>query len=174
MTVEDSNTLRTWIEVDAAALRHNLGVARRCAGTGNRIMAVVKANGYGLGAVPLARAIEHGVDAFGVATLAEAIELQSAGLRTPIYLLSPILPDEFARAIERGLIPSVSTIDEARWFSEISRRLDRPAAIHLVVDTGMGRIGVIESDALELAGEIARLPGIVIDSVGSHFPSADE
>jgi alanine racemase len=168
------SAFRTWIEIDLAALRHNAGVARQCAGAGGRIMAVVKANGYGLGAVECARALEGDVDAFGVATVPEAIELQDADVRAPIYLLSPVLPDEVQAVITRQLIPAVSTLEEAQAFSENARAGGKDLPLHLVVDTGMGRIGIAENAAVALAQAITRLPGVVIDSVGSHLPSADE
>jgi alanine racemase len=165
---------RTWIEIDLSALRHNAGVARQHAGEDGRVIAVVKTNGYGLGAIACARALASDVDAFGVATVAEAIELQDAGMRSPIYLLSPVLFEEAPIVVQRGLVPAVSTMEEAGTFSNLALRAGKRLPIQLVVDTGMGRIGVAEAEALALAQVVSRLPGIVIDSIGSHFPSADE
>ncbi|MCA1659649.1 MAG: alanine racemase, partial [Verrucomicrobiaceae bacterium] len=136
---------RTWIEIDRPALRHNASVAREFAGEGNQVMAVVKANGYGLGAVDCARALEPDVDAFGVATLGEAIELREAGLHGPIHLLSPLLASEMPAAVERGFIAAVSTFDEAQALSAAARATGKTAVIQFVIDTGMGRIGAIEA-----------------------------
>ncbi|MGI8602486.1 MAG: alanine racemase [Verrucomicrobiales bacterium] len=165
---------RTWIEIDLAGLRHNAAVARQCAGEGNRVMAVVKANGYGLGAVACARALADHVDAFGVATLDEAIELRSAGLERPIYILSPLLPSEIAPAVRYGFMAAISTWHEGEAFSAAAHQTGKPALIHFVLDTGMGRIGVLEDEAQVLATKVGQQPGLIIDSVASHFPSADE
>jgi alanine racemase len=98
------------------------------------------------------------------------------GVTRPIYLLSPAAPAERRAVVEAGdvFIPAVSEFEEAAEFSALAEAAGRRQPVHLVFDTGMGRIGMIETEAVGLAVRIAALPGLVIDSVASHFPSADE
>jgi alanine racemase len=171
---------RTWVELDAGALRHNAGVARELAGPQGGVIAVVKADAYGLGVssvVPdLAAA---GVDAFAVATLEEAHRVHALGVSQPIYLLSPALPTERAAVVAANftVIPAVSTFDEAVRYAQLAVEARKVQPVHLVLDTGMGRIGLnadFADCALADAKPLADLTGLRLDSVASHFPSADE
>lgn len=169
--------LRSWAEIEAAALRHNFGAARACAGTGGEVMAVVKADAYGHGAEMAAPLLEQaGAAAFGVACLDEARKLRAAGVSRPIYILSPVTPGELpaVAAAGLGIIPALSTVEEATAYAALARTHGHSQAVHLVIDTGMGRIGALASEAVEIARRLAALPGLVIDSISSHFPSADE
>lgn len=171
---------RTWVEIDASALRHNAGVARQLAGAHGGVIAVVKADAYGLGVSAVVPALEAaGVDAFAVATLDEARRVHAAGGTRPVYLLSPALPAERAAivATDFTVIPAVSTHDEAVHFSQLAVAARKTLPIHLVLDTGMGRIGLrsrFAEHVLADARPLADLPGLRLDSVASHFPSADE
>ena len=166
--------------MESAALRHNLKVARELAGPEGRVMAVVKADAYGLGVegvVPELAAA--GADVFAVATLDEARAVRALGIMHPIYLLSPALPDERPAVVRSGLevIPAVSGLDEANDYSRLAVAAGRVQPVHLVLDTGMGRIGFTTDDEPALMADlraVAALPGLSIDSVASHFPSADE
>jgi len=172
---------RTWVELDLAALRHNFGVAQTQAGPEGGVMAVVKADAYGLGTrlvVPTLAAA--GAQAFAVSTLAEAMELRELGVPTPVYLLSPATPEEQPAVVaaqippHSPIIPAVTSEEEARQYARLAAAAGRPLAVHLVVDTGMGRIGMLEPETLNTLLAIARLPELTVDSIGSHFPSADE
>ncbi len=164
---------RTWADLDRAALLHNVAAARRRAA---EVMAVVKADAYGHGATLVAPVLEQaGVAAFGVACLAEAQELRAAGVSRPIHLLSPVLPEETDAAVAQGLVPVVSSWEEAQRFSARAVAAGGTVDFHLALDTGMGRIGIVAgNEALELARKVSALPGVRIDSLGSHFASADE
>jgi len=165
---------RSWVEVDLAALRHN---ARIAASVGpGRLMAVVKANGYGHGAVEVARALETeaSVQLFGVAGVGEALELKLSGITRPILILGSCLADERKVAIEHNLIVMVSTLSEAQEFSRLAESLGCLAKVHLSIDTGMGRIGFLPDEWLNQIDEIFELPGLEIEGVATHFPSADE
>ncbi len=166
--------LRTWAEINLQALRKNLALAREGAGSGGRVMAVVKADAYGHGAVLCARALAAETDAFGVANVAEAVELREAGLSTPVFILSPALPAERAAVVAGGFIPSVSTAEEVAHFTRLAAAAGKRLELHLVVDTGMGRMGVLPEDAVQLARSIVAEPALSLASVASHFPSADE
>jgi alanine racemase len=135
---------RTWVEIDLAALRHNARAAQACLATPEPgILAVVKANGYGLGMVPVARALTSLVRAFAVANVAEACTLRDAGLLEPIYLLGPALPDEWAAIAAAGFCPAISNLSEVAGLAAAAQASGHPLAVHVVVDTGMGRIGAI-------------------------------
>jgi alanine racemase len=164
--------LRSWVEVDLAAIRRNCGVLKEIAGPEVRIMAVVKANAYGHGATGVVGALAGHVALFGVANLTEAEEISALARNTPICLLGGTLPAEQAAIVRRGFIPVVSSFGEAEQYA--SHAGGGRVRIHLAVDTGMGRLGVWEQDALETARRIMALPGIEITGIGSHLPVADE
>jgi alanine racemase len=184
-TGDFSPGMRTWAELDLGALRHNVGVARRYAWEGGEILAVVKADAYGHGAALMAPALEAaGVERFAVATVEEALELRHAGVTRPVYLLGPCLPSERELVVEHRFIPAVASVAEAEAFAAARLGLcgetgrqdgdsTGPQPVHLVIDTGMGRIGVLEADAVKVALGVSVLTGVTIDSVASHFPDAD-
>ncbi len=165
-------TLRSWVEVDLGAIRHNLAVLRARAGPAVKVMAVVKANAYGHGSVAVVNALSGHVDLFGVANLNEAREIAPHARGTPIFLLNAILPAEHAAIAKEGFIPAVSSLEEAAAYAAACP--GAKARVHLAVDTGMGRLGVWEAEALETARRIAALPGLEITGIASHLPVADE
>ena len=168
---------RCWAEIDLAALRHNLGVARACAGPDASVLAVVKADAYGHGMVPVARALrEDGVETFGVANVVEAARLQEHLLGVGVTILSPALPAERAEVVRRGVLPWVSSVEEVEDYARLARELrgGNPFDVEMVVDTGMGREGVLEAAAGALRQRIATLPGLILAGVVTHLPSPDE
>lgn len=164
--------LRCWVEVDLAAIRQNVETLAGIAGPAVQIMAVVKANAYGHGAVEVVRALAGKVAMFGVANVTEAEMISPHAQGTPIGLLSGTLPCEQAAIVRGGFIPIVSSADEAAQYAAHSAG-DR-VKVHLAVDTGMGRLGVWEDEAVETARRIMALPGIKIAGIASHLPVADE
>jgi alanine racemase len=167
MTTE---TYRCWAEIDQSALRHNAGVVREHIGSA-KLLAVVKADAYGHGLIGVAQALANEAQLFGVANLEEAIQLRAV-LSHSIIILGPALPEERATIAERGFIPTVSTLEEAQEFSRLVP--DKVIAITFKIDTGMGRMGAPEADALALFKEIAALPKIKIHSVSTHLPVSNE
>ncbi len=164
---------RCWVEVALSALQENAALAIKHSGT--PIMAVIKANAYGHGAVKVARALEPQASLFGVANLHEAMELRSAGVETPVLLLSPCLPEEEVVALAEGFHLCVSSLSEATAISENALRLGTKAHAHVAVDTGMGRMGF--NDSLwnaETVRALISLPGIEWEGIASHLPSPDE
>jgi len=165
---------RTWAEIDLGAIEENFDAIRARVGPNVRIMGVVKADAYGHGAVPVARVLAaKGAAMFGVATPDEAIELRRAGIRQPVLMFGAILPEEIPFIIRNKVSVTLSDLSLAR---EVSRQAgaDNKVGVHLKVDTGMGRLGVSESDAVETAVALARLPGIRLEGVCTHFPTSDE
>lgn len=168
------NVHRCWAEISATALRHNLRTARACSGRNVEIMGVVKANAYGHGLLPVARLLgAAGIDAFGVAQVAEARQLRLAGLDQPILVLSPALPGEYATALRHRLALTISSPEEARGLNTLALRKKVHADIHLNVDTGMGRIGVWHEEAANLLATLRSLRGLRVRGLCSHFASAD-
>src|SRR5476651_6643 len=154
---------RCWVEVDGRALRHNFKILRSLVPRTTRLMAVVKANAYGHGLVPMARELEAiGTDWLGVANVAEGTAIREAGVRLPILLLSATLPEEMAEAIRQKLTLTLSTYEEAKRLDRIARALRRKAEVHFKIDTGMGRLGCWHAHARAELARIRRLPALVI------------
>ena len=162
---------RCWAEIDLAALRHNAAVARQLAGPDARLLAVIKANGYGHGLAAAAEALADDAEVFGVANLNEALEARSV-LPHPILIMGPALANERAAIARHGFIASVSSEEEALEFSRAAP--GSHVSLNCKIDTGMGRMGIIEADALEAITRIAAIPNVLIHSVSTHLPSADD
>ena len=154
--------------MDCAALRHNARLARERIGPGTALLAVVKANGYGHGMVEVAQALREEAELFGVANLHEAMELRAGGIRHPILILGPSLPEERGAINDHGFIATVSSWEEARAFER------NPAGINFAIDTGMGRMGCWQDDAMAELEKISRIPELKLHSVSTHLPVADE
>ncbi|MGH7680551.1 MAG: alanine racemase [Candidatus Eiseniibacteriota bacterium] len=164
----------TWVEVDLDRFRRNLGAIRAAIGAGRRIMLVVKADAYGHGAVEIARhAVEAGVTMLGVATLHEGIELRSSGITTPIIILSPTLLSEVDEIIEHHLTPCINSIEFADLYSRRCVAHQVLSRFHVEVDTGMGRTGISDGDAIEFIERVVGMPHLTLEGVFTHFPHAD-
>ena len=168
---------RICADIDLDALTHNLDEIHRCISEGTKIIAVVKANGYGHGAVPLAEVMEKREDIWGyaVATPEEAEELYTNGMKKPILILGYTFPEYDAQIVKEELRPAVFSLIRAKQLSEEALRQDKICKIHIKLDTGMSRIGfqVTEQSADEIA-QIAKLPHIMIEGIFTHFSKADE
>ena len=164
-------------EIDLDALTHNLDEIHRCISDGTKIIAVVKADGYGHGAVPLAEVMEKREDVWGyaVATPEEAEELYENGIKKPILILGYTFPEYDEQIVRENLRPAVFSLIRAEQLSEEAVRQNKICKIHIKLDTGMSRIGfqVTEQSADEIA-QIAKLPNIMIEGIFTHFSKADE
>ena len=165
-----TETHRCWAEIDQSALRHNAAVVREHIGSAE-LLAVVKADAYGHGLIGVAQALANEAQFFGVANLNEAIQLR-AMLPHSIIILGPALPEERSIIAECGFIPTVSTLEETEEFSRLVP--DKVIAITFKIDTGMGRMGVPEADALTLFKQVAALPNIKVHSISTHLPVSNE
>ena len=161
--------LRTWVEIDLGALRRNLAFVRRRIGPGPGILAVVKANGYGHGVADIVRTLADDTEVFGVANIKEAAEVSSAATGRAVMLLSPCLPAEYATAVRSGYIVTVSSADEALAYS---RHGD--VSMNFKIDTGMGRAGCAAGSAVEEVRRVLGIKGVLLHSISTHLPSADE
>ncbi|MBF0126029.1 MAG: alanine racemase [Magnetococcales bacterium] len=165
----------TWLEIDLAAIVHNYRVAREAAGARTAVFPVVKANAYGLGAPPIARALAAaGADGLCVALVEEAAELRRAGLELPLVLLSGFFPGLEQTVIDLDLQPVVFELEAVRRLSRLRGPGASPVPVHVKVDTGMGRMGFSSAKIPAVLEELAGLPGIRVASVISHLACADE
>src|SRR5947209_16724716 len=160
-------TFRCWAEIDRNALRHNAKVVRDRIGSAE-MLAVVKANAYGHGLIGVAQTLANDVQLFGVANLDEALALREV-VPHPIVILGPPTPEERPLIAERGFIPTISSYGEAEAFNRLG-----PTVINFKIDTGMGRMGVVENEALDVFKRIAALPNIEVHSISTHMPVSNE
>jgi alanine racemase len=160
--------------IDLSAVADSIRGIRGLVGGGVEIMAVVKADGYGHGAVRVARtALANGATRLGVAYVQEAVELREADVRAPILVLGVAPPEAVEPVLKYDLVQSVCDTETP---SALSARAsaDRPARVHVKVDTGMGRIGVMPEDTLDYIAFLHKLPHIIIEGIFTHFPKSDE
>lgn len=163
-----------WAEIDLDALAHNLDVVRRRAGRGVRVMLVVKADAYGHGAVAVAHhAVRCGIGALGVGTSGEALELRNAGLRLPILVLGTVVDEELPACLRHGVHIGLHSSDRRHSLQELARRMGVLARVHVNVDTGMGRLGILPGRALHLLDEVARSPNLELAGLMTHVSSPD-
>ena len=163
-----------WAEVDLGAIKNNVRHIRSTLRKGVRFCAVVKADAYGHGAVPVAKAVlAAGADQLAVAMLQEAVELRQAGIEVPILILGYTPPEEAAQVVAQKVTAAVYSLETAEALSHAAQQLGCKAIVHLKVDTGMGRIGVQPEEAGVFAAQVAALPGIEVEGVFSHFATAD-
>ncbi|WP_270362628.1 alanine racemase [Eubacterium ramulus] len=168
---------RICANISLKALEHNLDAIHDCIDRDTKIIAVVKADGYGHGAVPLTEVMEQREDVWGyaVATPEEAEELYSNGIKKPILILGYTFPEYDEQIVKEGLRPAVFSLERAKQLSEEAVRQNKECKIHIKLDTGMSRIGfqVTEQSADEIA-QIAASPNIIIEGIFTHFSKADE
>ena len=166
-----------WIEVSLDRIQKNLEKIQQKIKPYTRVMAVVKANAYGHGLVPVAQALAGKVDFLGIGSLKEASQLREQGVTTPLFLFGRLFKDEIPIALQMRLTLTVSSYEEAKAIAEVngghfhSRRKKIP--IHIKVDTGMGRLGIPLSHAFSEIVRIALLPNLQLEGIYTHFPTAE-
>lgn len=164
----------TVAEVSLGALRENCRLARSLVARGVDVLAVVKADGYGHGAVAAARAfVDGGATGLGVSMVAEGVELRRAGIAAPVVVLGGVFPGEESAVVAHDLAVAVWTLDGARALAAAARAAGRTASVHLKVDTGMTRLGCEPGDTRALGEALAAELHLRLDGVFSHFASAD-
>ena len=166
-----------WLELDLDALRGNLAVIRELAGPGLPVRPVVKADAYGHGAVPIARALEEaGVDGFCVAAVDEALELRDGGVKAPILVLYPVPGAWAADAARLGIAVAVGDERGVSSLVHAGAAIDetRPLAIELEVETGLGRGGFGEAELVAAARSLAGIPGIALTGLWTHFQAVED
>ncbi|MEW5898827.1 MAG: alanine racemase [Bacillota bacterium] len=167
--------LPVWAEVDLKAIAYNVRQIRQMVPLRTEVMAVVKANAYGHGAVEVARtALANGAGRLAVARVSEGEQLRKAGIAAPILLLGYTPPGQFADVLRFSLGQTVYSVEMAAQLSELAGRRGGKAVVHVKVDTGMGRLGFPAEDAsVREVLQIARLPHLEVEGVFTHFATAD-
>ena len=165
----------TWAEIDLAALAHNFHVIKNHIGPDTKILAAVKANAYGHGAVECARRLEsEGADWFGVALPEEGIELRQAGITRPILCLGGFWPGQETALLKHELTAVVYRLDTIESLDRAAREANTTANLHLKIDTGMGRLGVRADAVSEFCDVLTRFKNIRVEGLMTHLAAADD
>ena len=166
----------TRAEIDLTAFRHNLQNLRKYLDPQTRIMAIVKADAYGHGAVSCARiAVESGAANYlGAGVIEEGIELRENGLNAPILILGSIFPDEAEDLVRHNLATILCTQPLAQALSKEAEKQDKTVSVHIKVDTGMNRLGISPENLPALLDQVRNLKNLKIEAVSTHFSSADD
>lgn len=166
---------KTHAIVDLDVLEHNITTLWNRAGLDKKYLILLKADSYGHGNVAVAKlAEEMGVFAGGIAALEEGEYLRQHGIRLPLMMLEDLFYDEIAPALERDIKLSVSSREYAREVRKVAEKMNRTAVVHINIDTGMGRLGIQASRAVECIRDIAAFPNLRIEGFFTHFPVSDE
>jgi alanine racemase len=166
-----------WAEVSLGAIARNLRTIRRHIGPKPQILAVVKSNAYGLGAVPVAKALQKaGAERFGVTCANEGIELRESGIRKPILVLTGFWPGEENRLIKNRLTPTVTRLEDVRSLDRAAKsaRVKSRLRFHLKINTGMNRLGLLPSELGAFASALADSRHIELEGAFTHFASAED
>lgn len=169
-------TRPVWVDINLNHLAHNISEVKRVVKSGALISAVIKADGYGHGAVQIGQTLlNHGADRFAVATLSEAVQLKMAFPQVPVMVLG-YTPDELIeRAIELDIIQTVFSYDQALKFNQSAKAVQKKLTVHIKINTGMNRIGMPVSDTtVDDIYQMSKLDGLSIEGIFTHFSSADE
>lgn len=166
-----------WAEISLEAILHNLRVIRKQVGSHRKILAVVKSNAYGLGAVPISKALQKaGTEWFGVTCANEGIELREAGIRKRILILTGFWPGEEKRLIKNNLTPTIFRVDDlAHWeCSAQALGVKRRVPFHLKINTGMNRLGISPDEIETFVRKLAQCKHIELEGTFTHFASAED
>ncbi len=166
---------RAWVEIDQGAIAHNVHQIKQYLSPGCELMAVVKADAYGHGAIAVSEiALAAGASWLGVATIPEGIQLREAGIEAPILILGAVHTPEQIQAIAHWqLQPTLCSSQQALVFSETLSQLGKTLTVHLKLDTGMSRLGIPWQEGAAFFQLVSRLPHLKIGSLYSHLATAD-
>lgn len=164
-----------WIEIKLSAIRDNFRAVRELVGEETGIIAVIKANAYGCGAVEVGRALaEEGARSLAVTRVEEGVALRTAGIEAPILLLAPAPAEDVATLIEHKLIACISDLVDAQRLSHEATQQSTLARCQMKINSGMGRLGVEPEDALDAAKQIVAMPNLQLETAWTHFADAGE
>ncbi|VBB05819.1 alanine racemase pyridoxal-phosphate attachment site [Lucifera butyrica] len=165
----------TYVEIDLTALRHNMTQIRSVIPSAAGIMAVVKADAYGHGAVPVSRTVlAAGASSLAVAIPEEGAELREAGLTVPILVLGLTLPEQAHSLVENNLTATVCTLEQVNALAAAAREVGKSAQVMIKTDTGMGRIGIPPAQVLPFIRQLLAIPEIKVQGLFTHMAAADE
>ena len=167
------NNPRTWVEIDLGKVQANIDTIRNHLTPETNILAVVKADAYGHGAIAIARtALASGVSMLGVGDSTEALELREAGIRAPIIILGAVCDREIDCTVRNNVIPTVHSPERLRDLSRAARRRRCRLPVNVMVDSGMGRVGVKPESTFKLAAAVCDNPNLELLGVSTHFSCA--
>lgn len=166
----------THAEIDLRAINTNLRNIRSVVGRHPLIMAVVKANAYGHGVIPVAESIikHHTAQYFGVAIVEEGVELRKAGIKYPIHVFTAPLKEQLPLYVRHGLEPTVCDLSIAKKLNVLAQKSGKIISIQIKIDTGMGRIGVASTEAVAFVEKLSRFSHLHIKGIWTHFATSDE
>jgi len=167
--------LRTYAEIDLHAVLGNINEIKKRIEKNIKVMAVIKADGYGHGAAILGDFLKTEVDYYGVATIEEALELRYEGIELPILILGYTSPSQYMDLVKNNITQTIYTLETAREISKAGVACGKQAKIHIALDTGMTRIGLDANETgISAIEEISNLPNLLIEGLFTHFSTADE
>ena len=166
---------RTYAAIDLDAIEYNYKNVRAKLPDGVKLLAVIKADAYGHGAVEIGRFLSGKCDFFGVACIEEALELKKAGIETPIIVLGRVFPWDHAAAVKYDIRIPIFSLEDALSLSSEAVKQGKTAPFHFALDTGMSRIGLrVTEESADLCARISALSGLFAEGIFSHFATADE
>lgn len=169
-------TRAAWAEVSISAIRKNYQFLKGRLAPGTKVMAVIKADGYGHGMIKTSAVLtEEGVDYFAVAIIQEGITLREQGCRLPILILGHTFDEDFEDLLNYRITPMIDTLEQAEKLNEVAGRLHRVSPVHLKIDTGMGRLGFLPNEeTVKAVSRISKLPNLVLEGIFSHLATSEQ
>lgn len=165
----------TWVEIDLHSIKSNIDTVKTIIGEEVSVLAIVKADAYGHGAVSVSKTlIESGVKYLGVATLEEGMELRESGINHPIIILGGIQKDELDEVIRHGIVPTIYDLEILKELSNAAKKINKNYVYHLKIDTGMSRLGIKSDDMPLFLEEHAKYNNLRMEGLFSHLAMADE
>lgn len=172
--IKEISVRPAWVEVDVAAISDNVAAVKSYVGEQTDILAVVKADAYGHGLIPAARAaLAGGAAMLGLAIPEEVALLHEAGINAPTLIMGCSFPDQSDVVVNMGVSTVVSYLEAAQALAETARALGKHARVHVKVNTGMGRVGVRWNEAVDFIRKVAAIPGLELEGIMTHFATAD-
>lgn len=167
--------LRTYVKIDLQAILHNINEVKKRIDKNIKVMAIIKANGYGHGAAKIGDFLKDEVDYYGVATIEEALELREYGIKLPILILGYTSPSQYIELVKNDITQTVYNIEMAKEISKAGNICGKKAKVHIALDTGMTRIGFnADEDGASAVQEISTFSNLVVEGLFTHFSTADE
>ncbi len=170
-----SEYYRVCAQIDLSAVRKNVEAIRASVRPESKLMVVLKADGYGHGAVPIAKRIDDIADAYGMAIVEEAVELREAGIKKPILVLGYTASHLYDKLIQYDITQTIFQYENACELNELAKKAGKTVKIHIKLDTGMSRIGfAVTEESIEEIVKISKLSNLIMEGVFTHFAKADE
>jgi len=169
------NIRPVWLEIDLDAIAHNVRIIRQIVGKSAQIIAIVKANAYGHGAVEVSKIVlENGVTMLGVGVIDEGIALREAGIKAPILVCGLATNDELELLVTYALTATVCDLKTVGTLSKIANKKKKTVRVHIKIDTGMGRLGIPSRETLDFVKKIKQIENIEIEGIFTHFAATNE